>query len=185
MPPNGPARSTRVDGSTGGQTFTSVEPVTGRRRRRCGGSGGRATSRAARQRCAATLGADAVRHSSDCAAPCGCSRLDCPSGCTWSWAATPHWLCWRMPILSRRSRPAASAPSTTRAGVHGRKPSPCRCSPRRGIHDAYQQEIFGPVAPILAFKDIDEAAQLAAQTGYGSVTRHPDDRHSERRSEVS
>ena len=117
MPPNGPARSTRVDGSTGGQTFTSVEPVTGRRRRRCGGSGGRATSRAARQRCAATLGADAVRHSSYCAAPCGCSRLDCSSGCTWSWAATPHWLCWRMPILSRRSRPAASAPSTTRAGV--------------------------------------------------------------------
>jgi acyl-CoA reductase-like NAD-dependent aldehyde dehydrogenase len=32
---------------------------------------------------------------------------------------------------------------------------------------AYQEEIFGPVAPILAFKDIDEAAQLAAQTGYG------------------
>ena len=47
------------------------------------------------------------------------------------------------------------------------KSSPCRCYPRRGIHDAYQQEIFGPVAPILAFKDIDEAAQLAAQTGYG------------------
>ena len=32
---------------------------------------------------------------------------------------------------------------------------------------AYQEKIFGPVAPILAFKDIDEAAQLAAQTGYG------------------
>src|SRR5262249_19248827 len=32
---------------------------------------------------------------------------------------------------------------------------------------AYQEEIFGPVAPIVAFIDIDEAAQLAAGTEYG------------------
>ena len=32
---------------------------------------------------------------------------------------------------------------------------------------AYQEEIFGPVAPIVAFKDIDEAARLAAGTKYG------------------
>ena len=32
---------------------------------------------------------------------------------------------------------------------------------------AYQEEIFGPVAPIVAFKDIDEAARLAAGTEYG------------------
>ena len=32
---------------------------------------------------------------------------------------------------------------------------------------AYQEEIFGPIAPIVAFKDIDEAARLAAQTDSG------------------
>jgi benzaldehyde dehydrogenase (NAD) len=32
---------------------------------------------------------------------------------------------------------------------------------------AYQEEIFGPVAPVVAFEDIDEAAQLAAGTDYG------------------
>jgi benzaldehyde dehydrogenase (NAD) len=32
---------------------------------------------------------------------------------------------------------------------------------------AYQEEIFGPVAPIVAVKDIDEAARLAAGTEYG------------------
>ena len=32
---------------------------------------------------------------------------------------------------------------------------------------AYQEEIFGPVAPVVAFKDIDEAARLAAQTDSG------------------
>ena len=32
---------------------------------------------------------------------------------------------------------------------------------------AYQEEIFGPVAPIVAFKDLDEAARLAAGTEYG------------------
>jgi benzaldehyde dehydrogenase (NAD) len=32
---------------------------------------------------------------------------------------------------------------------------------------AYQEEIFGPVAPIVAFRDIDEAARLAAQTDGG------------------
>jgi benzaldehyde dehydrogenase (NAD) len=29
---------------------------------------------------------------------------------------------------------------------------------------AYQEEIFGPVAPVVAFQDLDEAAQLAAGT---------------------
>jgi benzaldehyde dehydrogenase (NAD) len=32
---------------------------------------------------------------------------------------------------------------------------------------AYEEEIFGPVAPIVAFSDLDEAAQLAARTPYG------------------
>ena len=32
---------------------------------------------------------------------------------------------------------------------------------------AYLEEIFGPVAPVVAFKDIDEAARLASQTEYG------------------
>jgi benzaldehyde dehydrogenase (NAD) len=32
---------------------------------------------------------------------------------------------------------------------------------------AFQEEIFGPVAPIVAFNDIDEAARLAAQTEFG------------------
>jgi benzaldehyde dehydrogenase (NAD) len=32
---------------------------------------------------------------------------------------------------------------------------------------AYQDEIFGPIAPIIAFKDIDDAARLAAQTDSG------------------
>jgi benzaldehyde dehydrogenase (NAD) len=32
---------------------------------------------------------------------------------------------------------------------------------------AYATEIFGPVAPVLKFSSIDEAAQLAAQTEYG------------------
>jgi len=32
---------------------------------------------------------------------------------------------------------------------------------------AYQEEIFGPVAPVVAFKDLDEAARLAAGTEYG------------------
>ncbi|RMB82441.1 aldehyde dehydrogenase family protein [Streptomyces shenzhenensis] len=32
---------------------------------------------------------------------------------------------------------------------------------------AYQEEIFGPVAPVVAFHDLDEAARLAAGTGYG------------------
>jgi benzaldehyde dehydrogenase (NAD) len=32
---------------------------------------------------------------------------------------------------------------------------------------AYQEEIFGPVAPITTFRDIDEAARLASQTEYG------------------
>jgi benzaldehyde dehydrogenase (NAD) len=32
---------------------------------------------------------------------------------------------------------------------------------------AYQEEIFGPIAPIVAFKDIDEAARFAAQTDSG------------------
>jgi benzaldehyde dehydrogenase (NAD) len=32
---------------------------------------------------------------------------------------------------------------------------------------AYQEEIFGPVAPVLAFQDLDEAARLAAETEYG------------------
>src|SRR5215211_1249422 len=31
---------------------------------------------------------------------------------------------------------------------------------------AYQEEIFGPVAPVVAFEDIDEAARLAAGTEY-------------------
>jgi hypothetical protein len=39
---------------------------------------------------------------------------------------------------------------------------------------AYQEEIFGPVTPILAFKDIDEAAQLAAQTGYRAESKGSD-----------
>ena len=32
---------------------------------------------------------------------------------------------------------------------------------------AYEEEIFGPVAPIVAFKDIDEAARLAARSPFG------------------
>ncbi|HET6534295.1 MAG TPA: aldehyde dehydrogenase family protein, partial [Actinoplanes sp.] len=32
---------------------------------------------------------------------------------------------------------------------------------------AYQEEIFGPVAPVVAFRDVDEAARLAAGTEYG------------------
>jgi benzaldehyde dehydrogenase (NAD) len=32
---------------------------------------------------------------------------------------------------------------------------------------AYQEEIFGPVAPVVAFADIDEAARLAAGTEQG------------------
>jgi benzaldehyde dehydrogenase (NAD) len=32
---------------------------------------------------------------------------------------------------------------------------------------AYQEEIFGPVAPVVAFEDIDEAARLAAGAEYG------------------
>jgi benzaldehyde dehydrogenase (NAD) len=32
---------------------------------------------------------------------------------------------------------------------------------------AYAQEIFGPVAPVVAFRDLDEAARLAAGTEYG------------------
>jgi benzaldehyde dehydrogenase (NAD) len=32
---------------------------------------------------------------------------------------------------------------------------------------AYQEEIFGPVAPVVAFGDIEEAARLAAGTEYG------------------
>ena len=32
---------------------------------------------------------------------------------------------------------------------------------------AYQEEIFGPVAPIVTFKDLEEVAHLAADTGYG------------------
>jgi benzaldehyde dehydrogenase (NAD) len=31
----------------------------------------------------------------------------------------------------------------------------------------YQEEIFGPVAPVVAFENIDEAARLAAGTEYG------------------
>ncbi len=33
---------------------------------------------------------------------------------------------------------------------------------------ACQEEIFGPLAPIVTFKDIDEAARLATGTPYGS-----------------
>jgi len=32
---------------------------------------------------------------------------------------------------------------------------------------AYAEEIFGPVAPVVAFRDLDEAARLAAGTEYG------------------
>ncbi len=32
---------------------------------------------------------------------------------------------------------------------------------------AYAEEIFGPVAPVVAFRDLDEAARLAADTEYG------------------
>jgi benzaldehyde dehydrogenase (NAD) len=32
---------------------------------------------------------------------------------------------------------------------------------------AYAQEVFGPVAPVVRFADLDEAARLAADTGYG------------------
>ena len=32
---------------------------------------------------------------------------------------------------------------------------------------AYQEEIFGPVAPVIAFDGLDEAAALAAGTPYG------------------
>lgn len=32
---------------------------------------------------------------------------------------------------------------------------------------AYAEEIFGPVAPVVAFKDLDEAARLAADSEYG------------------
>ncbi|MET7752651.1 benzaldehyde dehydrogenase [Micromonospora sp. NPDC005367] len=32
---------------------------------------------------------------------------------------------------------------------------------------AYAQEVFGPVAPVIAFSDLDEAATLAGQTEYG------------------
>jgi benzaldehyde dehydrogenase (NAD) len=32
---------------------------------------------------------------------------------------------------------------------------------------AYQEEIFGPVAPIVGFKDSDEAARLATETECG------------------
>ncbi len=32
---------------------------------------------------------------------------------------------------------------------------------------AYAQEVFGPVAPVLAFDDLDEAASLAADSSYG------------------
>jgi benzaldehyde dehydrogenase (NAD) len=32
---------------------------------------------------------------------------------------------------------------------------------------AYREEIFGPVAPVVAFQDLDEAARLAAGTEYG------------------
>jgi benzaldehyde dehydrogenase (NAD) len=32
---------------------------------------------------------------------------------------------------------------------------------------AYAQEVFGPVAPVLRFSTLDEAAQLAADSGYG------------------
>jgi benzaldehyde dehydrogenase (NAD) len=32
---------------------------------------------------------------------------------------------------------------------------------------AYQEEIFGPVAPIVGFKDLDEAARLATETECG------------------
>lgn len=39
-----------------------------------------------------------------------------------------------------------------------------------GVDDstpAYAQEVFGPVAPVRAFHDLDEAARLAADTAYG------------------
>jgi benzaldehyde dehydrogenase (NAD) len=32
---------------------------------------------------------------------------------------------------------------------------------------AYAQEVFGPVAPVLRFSTMEEAARLAADTGYG------------------
>ena len=32
---------------------------------------------------------------------------------------------------------------------------------------AYAQEVFGPVAPVVPFRDLDEAARLAAGTEYG------------------
>ncbi len=32
---------------------------------------------------------------------------------------------------------------------------------------AFQEEIFGPVAPVVAFSDVEEAARLAAETPYG------------------
>ena len=32
---------------------------------------------------------------------------------------------------------------------------------------AYAQEIFGPVAPVVPFRDLDEAVRLAAGTEYG------------------
>ena len=35
------------------------------------------------------------------------------------------------------------------------------------IAPAYAQEIFGPVAPVVPFQDLDEAARLAAGTEYG------------------
>ena len=42
---------------------------------------------------------------------------------------------------------------------------------------AYAQEVFGPVAPIMRFASLDEAAQLAAATDYGLslgiLTRDP------------
>jgi benzaldehyde dehydrogenase (NAD) len=32
---------------------------------------------------------------------------------------------------------------------------------------AYAQEVFGPVAPVIRFTDLDQAARLAADSGYG------------------
>ena len=41
---------------------------------------------------------------------------------------------------------------------------------------AYQEEIFGPVAPVTAFSSLDEVVELAVRHRLRAVARHPDPR---------
>ena len=84
--------------------------------------------------------------------------------------ASPDRSCGRIPASGRvQCRRSRSLDGEAACRLRRGNPGSADRSSLKGERDgcAYAQEIFGPVAPVVGFSDLDEAVALANGTAYG------------------